>query len=142
MFKLFKQIDQCVLYRNVSFRFHSTEDAKMESLTVVALAAILFSFTTTATILFSVESSMSFEIKTSWDNQSLDHQPAKFTLSCEQNDDNLTVHFKAPFFNDPPAPPNGVKGKPFPQLWEYEGLKNINIYFVEYQTLCSFYHIM
>lgn len=96
----------------------------MESSTVVLFAIIVFLFTTTATILFSVESSMSFEIKTSWENQSVDHQPAEFTLSCEQNDDHLTVHFKAPFFNDPPAPLNGVKGKPFPQLWDYEGLSN------------------
>ena len=72
----------------------------MESITVMVIAIIIFSFTTTATILFSLESSMSFEIKTSWDNLSLDHQPTKFTLSCQQNDDHLTVHFKAPFFND------------------------------------------
>ena len=91
----------------------------MESLVVFAI--ILFSLSTKATILFSVETSMSFQIKTSWDNQSIDHPPAQFTFSCKQNDENLTVNFQAPFFNDPPAPPNGVKGKPFPELWDYEG---------------------
>ena len=109
----------------------------MESITVIAI--ILFSFTTTATILFSVESSMSFEIKTSWDNLSLDHQPTKFTLSCQQNDDHLTVHFKGPFFNDPPAPPNGVKGKPFPQLWDYEGLLRQFTSCLKFDKFCTLF---
>ena len=91
----------------------------MKTLSIVT--TILFSFTTIGAILISVETSMNYAIKTSWDNQTVNHQPVKFSLSYQQNTDNLDCRIEAPFFNDPAAPQNGVKGKPFPKLWDYEG---------------------
>ena len=61
---------------------------------------------------------MEFAIKTKWNSESVDHEPITVTLSSTQ--DGVRVAVTAPFFNSPPAPV-GKPGKPFPQLWDYEG---------------------
>lgn len=65
---------------------------------------------------------MNFKINTEWNNRPIKHPtPAEITLSWNSGDVFLTAVFDAPFFDDPKAP-NGPPGKPFPKLWDYEGL--------------------
>ena len=63
---------------------------------------------------------LTYVIKTTWDNRPINHDPAKITLSWKPNDDFITAEFEAVYFDDPA--PQGPRGQPFPQLWNYEGL--------------------
>ncbi|GAB6023205.1 hypothetical protein CHUAL_008024 [Chamberlinius hualienensis] len=58
-----------------------------------------------------------YEIQTTWDNLTIDHNPVELILKSNGTD-YLELTARGPFFNDPPAPP-GPPG-PFWQLWNYE----------------------
>ncbi|XP_074130272.1 UPF0462 protein C4orf33-like [Sminthopsis crassicaudata] len=60
---------------------------------------------------------MDFKIKHTWNSLPVSHEPVWIRLS--PGDGGLTMEVKAPFFNDPPAPP-GEPGKPFERLWDFE----------------------
>ncbi|XP_068961471.1 UPF0462 protein C4orf33 homolog isoform X2 [Petaurus breviceps papuanus] len=60
---------------------------------------------------------MDFKIEHTWDSLPVSHEPVWIRLS--PGDGGLVMEVKAPFFNDPPAPP-GEPGKPFEGLWDYE----------------------
>ncbi|XP_067663101.1 UPF0462 protein C4orf33 homolog isoform X2 [Haliotis asinina] len=60
---------------------------------------------------------MDFSVTSTWDGDCLTHPPVQIKLSTHKDGCHMTV--RAPFFNDPPAPP-GEKGTPVPGLWEYE----------------------
>jgi len=64
---------------------------------------------------------MTYQIQTQWNSQPINHKPVQIELSWKPHDDFVTAVFKGPYFNDPDAP-NGPPGKPFPMLWEYEGI--------------------
>jgi hypothetical protein len=77
--------------------------------------------TTITTTQTSTQASMSFEyeIKSTWNNQPIDHEPIRIKLERnELNDLNITIN--APFFNDPPKPDKKVGD--FFNLWDYEGI--------------------
>jgi hypothetical protein len=62
--------------------------------------------------------SLEYEIKTTWNNQPIDHEPIRIKLERnDQSDLNITI--TAPFFNDPPKPDKKVGD--FFNLWDYEG---------------------
>ena len=61
---------------------------------------------------------MIFEIATQWDGKPIDHAPVKLKLQNDSSE-SISLEIDAPFFDDPK--PAGVAGKPFPQLWDYEG---------------------
>ena len=60
---------------------------------------------------------MEFRILTQWDSVEIDHEPVHVKLTKLDNCVGLEVD--APFFDDPK--PDGEVGKPFPNLWDYEG---------------------
>uniref|UniRef100_A0A8C3NND0 Chromosome 4 open reading frame 33 n=1 Tax=Cyanoderma ruficeps TaxID=181631 RepID=A0A8C3NND0_9PASS len=60
---------------------------------------------------------MEFRIKHTWDGLPVSHEP--ITVGLRLDNAGLLVEVRAPFFNDPPAPP-GEPGKPFGGLWDYE----------------------
>eukprot|EP00794_Sanderia_malayensis_P007400 gene7401-8220_t len=62
--------------------------------------------------------SMSFEIRSQWHDQPIDHEPVKLFLKSNSESNSLDIEVEAPFFDDPA--PNGKPGQPFPQLWDYE----------------------
>ena len=62
---------------------------------------------------------LTFEITQQWDGRPTGHDP--ITLQLSKSDENtITMEVNAPFFNDP-GNPGGEAGKPFDQLWDYEG---------------------
>lgn len=63
---------------------------------------------------------MEFNITTTWDGDAVDHAPVKINLKASDVGNDLVIEVEAPFFNDP-AKPGGEVGKPFQQLWDYEG---------------------
>lgn len=69
---------------------------------------------------------MIFEIATQWDGKPIDHAPVKIKLQKALNE-SISLEIDAPFFDDPK--PDGVAGKPFPQLWDYEGNHIFSIHF-------------
>ncbi|XP_053559634.1 UPF0462 protein C4orf33 homolog isoform X2 [Bombina bombina] len=60
---------------------------------------------------------MEFKIEHEWNSVTVSHEPV--TIWLKNQDDGLRMDVRAPFFNDPPAPP-GPSGQPFPGLWDYE----------------------
>ncbi|XP_053797467.1 UPF0462 protein C4orf33 homolog isoform X1 [Vidua chalybeata] len=60
---------------------------------------------------------MEFRIKHTWDGLPVSHEPV--TIGLRPDNAGLLMEVRAPFFNDPPAPP-GEPGKPFDGLWDYE----------------------
>ena len=60
---------------------------------------------------------LEFEIATQWDGVPIDHDSVKVRL--RKLDNCLGLEVDAPFFDDPK--PAGLVGKPFPNLWDYEG---------------------
>lgn len=65
-----------------------------------------------------VAGKLQFSITTTWNGQSVGHDPVKLSLQPAQ-DGGMLVQVDAPFFNSPPAPA-GPPGQPFPGLWDYE----------------------
>ena len=63
--------------------------------------------------------SNSYLIKTTWDSQSISHQPV--SLSLERNNQSLAINIQAPFFNSPEKPNEPTDGHAF-NLWDYEGI--------------------
>lgn len=61
---------------------------------------------------------MDFKIENTWDGFPVRHEPVCIKLS--PGDKGVKMEVSAPFFNDPPAP-RGEPGKPFSELWNYEG---------------------
>uniref|UniRef100_F6ZYV0 Chromosome 4 open reading frame 33 n=1 Tax=Monodelphis domestica TaxID=13616 RepID=F6ZYV0_MONDO len=61
--------------------------------------------------------SMDFKIEHTWDGLPICHEPV--WIGLRPGDGGLMMEVKAPFFNDPSAPP-GEAGKPFEGLWHYE----------------------
>jgi hypothetical protein len=61
---------------------------------------------------------MDFKIEHTWDGFPVGHQPVSVRLSPGEG--GVVMEVRAPFFNDPPAP-LGEPGKPFNELWDYEG---------------------
>lgn len=59
-----------------------------------------------------------YQIKTTWDSIPVMHVPV--TITFKPDDEGLVMEVNSLFFDDPPAPP-GEPGKPFDQLWDYEG---------------------
>ena len=59
-----------------------------------------------------------YTINTTWDGQSINHDPVNITLTSDGGD--VRVNIEAPFFNDP-TDPGGKPGQPFDKLWLYEG---------------------
>ena len=57
-------------------------------------------------------------IDKTWDGKPVQHE--KVQVSLHRSENAVEIHVEAPFMNDPPAP-NGEKGRPFAQLWDYEG---------------------
>lgn len=64
---------------------------------------------------------MEFTIEHTWDDLPVSHKPV--TIGLKSYDGGLLMVVNAPFFNDPPAP-LGEPGKPFRNLWDYEGKRN------------------
>lgn len=64
---------------------------------------------------------MEFTIEHTWDDLPVSHKPV--TIGLKSYDGGLLMVVNAPFFNDPPAP-LGEPGKPFRNLWDYEGKCN------------------
>ena len=62
--------------------------------------------------------SMEFSISKQWDGEKIDHDPVILKLSTA-NEGSVCLEVDAPFFDDPR--PAGPGGRPFPQLWDYEG---------------------
>lgn len=62
---------------------------------------------------------MDFKIEHTWDGFPVKHEPVLVRLS--PGDEGVMMEVNAPFFNDPPAP-LGEPGKPFNELWNYEGM--------------------
>ena len=62
---------------------------------------------------------MNFSVTQQWNGTPVDHEPV--TLTLQPGGGGVKMVVKAPFFDDPPNP-GGVPGKPFPQLWDYEGI--------------------
>ncbi|XP_015479306.1 UPF0462 protein C4orf33 homolog isoform X1 [Parus major] len=60
---------------------------------------------------------MEFRIKHTWDGLPVSHEPV--SIGLRPDNAGLLMEVRAPFFNDPPAPP-GEPGKPFGGLWDYE----------------------
>ncbi|XP_021095465.1 UPF0462 protein C4orf33 [Heterocephalus glaber] len=63
---------------------------------------------------------MDFRIEHTWDGFPVKHEPVLVRLN--PGDGGIMMEVHAPFFNDPPAP-LGEPGKPFNELWDYEGKK-------------------
>lgn len=63
-------------------------------------------------------SRLHFEIKSTWNDFSIDHPSTHLTLSSDV-DHGMVIEINAPFFNDPPNP-GGQPGLPFQGLWEHE----------------------
>lgn len=61
---------------------------------------------------------MDFKIEHTWDGFPVTHEPVFVRLN--PGDRGVMMEVSAPFFNDPPAP-LGEPGKPFNELWDYEG---------------------
>lgn len=61
---------------------------------------------------------MRFEIKTTWDGQAIDHEPAKIKL-LPHDDNSFQMIVEGKFFGDPN--PGGEAGQPFMGLWNHEG---------------------
>lgn len=66
---------------------------------------------------------MKFKINTAWNRWPIDHDPVIISLDRDRCN-NVIPTVDAPFFNDPPSP-GGMRGKPFPGLWDYEGKTHI-----------------
>ncbi|XP_070554807.1 UPF0462 protein C4orf33 homolog [Ptychodera flava] len=64
---------------------------------------------------------LTFQIKTQWNSIPIDHQPVVIRLSRNHDNNHINLEVDSPFFNDPAAPVGQV-GKPFQQLWDYEGM--------------------
>lgn len=64
---------------------------------------------------------MRFTITKTWDSSPVTHQG--ITMSLKPDDEGILMEVNAPFFNDPPSPA-GPRGKPYNQLWNYEGTVN------------------
>ncbi|KAF2977627.1 hypothetical protein EK904_010732 [Melospiza melodia maxima] len=60
---------------------------------------------------------MEFLIEHTWDGLPVSHEPV--SIGLRPDNAGLLMEIRAPFFNDPPAPP-GEPGKPFGGLWDYE----------------------
>eukprot|EP00092_Neocalanus_flemingeri_P007627 GFUD01008231.1.p1 GENE.GFUD01008231.1~~GFUD01008231.1.p1 ORF type:complete len:1056 (+),score=227.00 GFUD01008231.1:78-3170(+) len=58
-----------------------------------------------------------FKIEKTWDNKSIDHEPAEVKLISAEGE--LIIQMKAPFFDDP-APEDAEAGQAFYKLWDYE----------------------
>ena len=58
-----------------------------------------------------------FAISAQWNGVPIDHNPVKVRLIRHSN--YLGIEVEAPFFDDPK--PDGLVGKSFPCLWDYEG---------------------
>ncbi len=72
---------------------------------------------------------MEFAIKTTWDNESLKHEPVKLRLEISKTSKMIELEIAAPFFNSPSAPCE-QPGANF-DLWNYEGLQSKpNIFFL------------
>lgn len=65
-----------------------------------------------------IMSQLSFHIETTWNNQTVYHEPVKITFESNLDLSNLTIKIDAPFFNDPPKPTKMI-GEFF-NLWDYE----------------------
>ncbi|XP_071453520.1 uncharacterized protein [Hetaerina americana] len=63
-------------------------------------------------------SEMTYQIKTTWDDRPLDHDPVAVTL-VGRGKEGVEIKVDAPFFGVP-GNPGGEVGKPFDKLWEYE----------------------
>lgn len=63
---------------------------------------------------------MNFEIIKTWDGVELSEGQYKMMLTPSENGNDLVISVRGPLFNVPPAP-EGDPGKPFHQLWDYEG---------------------
>lgn len=63
-------------------------------------------------------SSISFDIATTWDSKPVDHRPVRISIGREQNG-SLPITITGPLFNSPPGP-SAPKGN-VPGLWNYEG---------------------
>ena len=74
--------------------------------------------------MFYINWRSTFEITQTWDSQPTGHGPIRVTLTPTQN--GLVLDVGARFFNDPPNP-GGDAGKPFPQLWDYEGIEVLSL---------------
>lgn len=61
---------------------------------------------------------MDFKIQYTWDGFPVKHEPVFVRLN--PGDGGVMMEVSAPFFNDPPAP-LGEPGKPYNELWNYEG---------------------
>ncbi|XP_051893595.1 UPF0462 protein C4orf33 homolog isoform X2 [Pristis pectinata] len=60
---------------------------------------------------------MEFTITKTWDSSPVSHKG--ITLTLKPDDEGILMEVNAPFFNDPLSP-DGPRGKPYNQLWNYE----------------------
>ena len=63
---------------------------------------------------------MEFRIAQQWDGAALGHAGIEIRLQPSPAGDAVVMEMNGPFFNDP-SNPGGAVGKPFPNLWDYEG---------------------
>ena len=63
---------------------------------------------------------MEFRIAQQWDGAALGHAGIEIRLQPSPAGDAVVMEMNGPFFNDP-GNPGGAVGKPFPNLWDYEG---------------------
>ncbi|RMZ94708.1 hypothetical protein BpHYR1_018391 [Brachionus plicatilis] len=61
---------------------------------------------------------LNFKIETTWNNETINHEPVKFTFEPDADSVGLVIKIDAPFFNDPAKPSEKI-GEFF-NLWDYE----------------------
>lgn len=66
----------------------------------------------------TVDSAMTYQIKTTWDGLPVDHEPITISL-IGRGDKGVEIRVRAPFFGLP-GNPGGKPGEPFDKLWNYE----------------------
>lgn len=65
-----------------------------------------------------IMSQLHFKITTTWNNETVNHEPVNITLDSDIDSSSLQIRIDAPFFNDPIRPSENI-GEFF-NLWDYE----------------------